>query len=70
MTQNISTQGNLEDDFLITDGMTKRFFTQNCKKFAKKFEVILCDDEGETYKDNAKGVTNLKMIRWKENRDE
>lgn len=55
-----SNHENLKDDFLITDGTTKRFFTpKTAKKFAKKFEVILCDDEGETYKDNAKGVTNL-----------
>ena len=50
----------LEEDFFETEGTTKRYFiTETTRKFAAKFEVILCDENGETYKDIDKGVHNL-----------
>lgn len=50
----------LEDHFFETSGTKKRYFSINdALGFTKEFEVILCDDKGETYKDSAKGVHNL-----------
>lgn len=50
----------LEDDYFETEGTTKRFFTaESARRFAKDFEEIICDQEGESYKDQAKGVHNL-----------
>lgn len=51
----------LEDDFFeFKEGLTKRYFSiESIKKFTKKFEVVLLDNQGETYKDAAKGIHNL-----------
>jgi SAM-dependent methyltransferase len=50
----------IEDDYFETEGTKKRYFSaETAHEFAKDFEVILCDENGETYKDQAKGVHNL-----------
>lgn len=50
----------LESDYFHTDGMPKRYFSvQTAGEFTAGFEVKLLDDQGETYKDMAKGVHNL-----------
>jgi SAM-dependent methyltransferase len=50
----------LEDDYFETEGTQKRYFSKKtARQFAKKFEIILCDEEGESYKDAAKGVHGL-----------
>ncbi len=42
------------------DGMYKRCFNlENIKPFIEKFESIILDSQGETYKDRVKGVENL-----------
>jgi len=55
-----NTGTKLEADYFETEGTTKRYFSADtARAFAKDFEVILCDEKGETYKDQAKGVHNL-----------
>lgn len=51
----------LEENFFFVDGKSKRFFSvDSARQFANKyFEETLCDNEGETYKDAAKGIHNL-----------
>ena len=50
----------IEDDYFETEVTKKRYFSaETAREFAKDFEVILCDENGETYKDQAKGVHNL-----------
>lgn len=50
----------LEPDYFQIDGMAKRYFsTKTARKLTKYFEVTLLDDQGETYKDSAKGIHNL-----------
>lgn len=50
----------LEPDYFHTDGMPKRYYTvASAAEFATGFNVKLLDDQGETYKDMAKGVHNL-----------
>lgn len=42
------------------DDMYKRYFNlENIKPFITKFETIVLDNQGETYKDRDKGVENL-----------
>ena len=49
-----------EDYFLLNSQVKKRFFSpQSIQKFGKKFEVIVADNEGETYKDRRIGVEHL-----------
>lgn len=49
-----------EDFFDFGDGLHKRFFSvESMREFAKDFQIIVLDDKGETYKDNAMGVFNL-----------
>ena len=55
-----STGVRLEDNYYETAGTKKRYFdVPMARSFAREFEEILCDDQGETYKDQAKGVHNL-----------
>lgn len=55
-----NTGTKIEDDYFETEGTKKRYFSiKTAKEFAKNFDMILCDEQGETYKDNAKGVHNL-----------
>ncbi len=50
----------LEDDYFETEGIRKRYFSAAmARKFTRGFDSILCDEEGETYKDTAKGVHHL-----------
>lgn len=50
----------IEEDLFEIEGMEKRFFSiDSMKKFAKDFEIVLLDNQGKTYKDEAKGVHNL-----------
>lgn len=50
----------IEQDYFETDGTMKRYFSEKtAREFGVKFEIVLCDEEGETYKDSAKGVHNL-----------
>lgn len=50
----------LEQELFDIDGYVKRFFSvYSMRYFARDFEVLLLDDEGRTYKDDAKGVRNL-----------
>jgi len=50
----------LEPNFIELDGVHKRYFSaQSAKSFARQFQLIVADDQGTTYKDEAKGVHNL-----------
>jgi SAM-dependent methyltransferase len=50
----------LEPDYFDVEGVAKRYFTvQAAADYAKDFETVLLDNNGETYKDAAKGVHNL-----------
>lgn len=51
----------LEPDYFQVDKTAKRYFTvESARKFATPgFDPILIDNQGETYKDRAKGVHNL-----------
>jgi SAM-dependent methyltransferase len=50
----------LEEDFFVVDRATKRYFSiESTKKFTQNFQVSLLDSLGQTYKDRAKGVSNL-----------
>lgn len=50
----------LETDYFQIDKTTKRYFSEKtAREFAQWFEVNLLDEQGETYKDSAKGVHNL-----------
>lgn len=50
----------LEEDFFLIDKVTKRYFSvASTRKFTQGFQVSLLDSLGKTYKDEAKGVSNL-----------
>jgi len=51
----------LEDDYFeLEDGMRKRYFDiDSMKTFSHWFEPIVLDNQGGSYKDYVKGVTNL-----------
>ncbi|HEY1085951.1 MAG TPA: class I SAM-dependent methyltransferase [Candidatus Saccharimonadales bacterium] len=50
----------IEDDYFETAGTKKRYFSASTAlDFTKNFDVILCDEDGETYKDRKIGVHNL-----------
>lgn len=50
----------IEEDLYLVEGKTKRYMSvESAKDFASDFEVLLADDNGETYKDIDKGVHNL-----------
>ncbi|MFH0857075.1 MAG: class I SAM-dependent methyltransferase, partial [bacterium] len=50
----------IEDDFFEMGGLKKRFFTLDfIRKILPRFNIILLDEFGETYKDRAKGVDGL-----------
>lgn len=50
----------IEDDYFENESVRKRFFSKDTiATFASDFEIILADENGETYKDSAKGVHNL-----------
>lgn len=50
----------IEDDFYLMDGVYKRFFSsKSLKTYLGKFENLILDEHGSTYKDRAKSVSNL-----------
>lgn len=50
----------IEPGYLSVDGTMKRFFSvDSLKEYIKNFKIILLDNLGTTYKDEAKGVNNL-----------
>ena len=50
----------LEDDYIQIGKITKRYFdVTSARQFAGRFDTKLADDQGETYKDTAKGIHNL-----------
>lgn len=50
----------IEDDFFKINGLEKKFFSAaSVKEFASRFNIILLDEAGETYKDRVKGVDKL-----------
>lgn len=54
------TGGKIEENYFETDGTKKRYFSEKtAREFGSKFDIVLCDEEGETYKDSAKGIHNL-----------
>lgn len=58
----------LEPDYFQIDKTAKRYFSEKtAKSFAYRFEVELVDEQGETYKDRAKGVHNLVRFIGKKN---
>ena len=55
-----NTGKKIEKDFFETEGFRKRFYsTSSMGEFTKGFQTILLDNNGRTYKDEAKGVHNL-----------
>jgi len=55
-----STGNSLEEDFFLINKVTKRYFSiASMRKFTQEFEVSLLDCLGKTYKDEAKGISNL-----------
>ena len=65
------TGSKLEENYFETDGTKKRYFSQKtAAEFGVKFEILVCDEEGETYKDQAKGVHNLVRFVGKRRGDE
>lgn len=55
-------------DYRAVANLPKRFFSpESARAFAKDFTVLIADDQGSTYKDQAKGVANLiRLIARKE----
>ena len=50
----------IEADYFQIGDMKKRYYTpETLGRYFSEFEQIICDAEGETYKDAAKGVHNL-----------
>lgn len=55
-----NTGKRIEQELFEIGDKVKRFFSKySMDYFAKDFQVILLDDKGKTYKDEAKGVHNL-----------
>lgn len=63
----------LDDGYFFIHNKPKRFFNDASAKIMTQdyFDVLLCDNKGETYKDAAKGIHNLirfvgrkKWARW------
>jgi SAM-dependent methyltransferase len=55
-----NTGKKLEQEYFEIEGVNKRFFSvYSMDYFARDFRVLLLDDKGRTYKDEAKGVHNL-----------
>lgn len=50
----------IEADYFDIDGTAKRYLSiETAGAYANKFTTILLDDNGETYKDSAKGIHHL-----------
>lgn len=50
----------IESDVFFINEMQKRYFSvESMRGFGKKFDIVLCDDQGHTRKDDEKGVQHL-----------
>ncbi len=50
----------LEEGYFLIQGVKKRFFSvDSLEVFIKEFKTVVLDNNGETYKDSAKGIHNL-----------
>ncbi len=50
----------IEPDYFLIDGLHKRFFSiESIRTYVTRFQTIVLDAQGETYKDRATGVHNL-----------
>lgn len=50
----------IDEDYFLIDGVAKRYFSvESLKPYLNKFNPVLIDANGETYKDKAVGVHNL-----------
>ena len=55
-----NTGRQLEIDYFEIGGVPKRYLNvKTAKEFAKDFKIIIADNQGETYKDSARGIHNL-----------
>jgi SAM-dependent methyltransferase len=55
-----NTGKRIEEELFEIEGIQKRFFSKySMDYFAQDFQIVLLDDNGKTYKDEAKGVHNL-----------
>jgi len=56
----IAKGAKIEEDYYQIGDMKKRFFSaESVKALASKFELLVADEEGETYKDRAVGNSHL-----------
>jgi SAM-dependent methyltransferase len=54
------THRKIEDDYFQVGDVKKRYFSaDSIRRFARKFEIIIADERGETYKDRAVGNSQL-----------
>ena len=50
----------IEDGYFKIGKATKRYFSKNTvNEFTQRFNTVVADENGETYKDSAKGIHNL-----------
>lgn len=55
-----SNGNKIENYYFEVGGIKKRYFdTEEVKRFSSEFKTILLDDQGESYKDNIKGIKGL-----------
>lgn len=55
-----NTGKQIEPDYFEIDGTPKRYLSvKTAKQFAHAFKPIIADNNGETYKDSAKGIHHL-----------
>lgn len=50
----------VEEDFFTVDGINKRYFDlATVRKLTQRYKPLLADENGTSYKDQAKGINNL-----------
>ncbi|MBI4160256.1 class I SAM-dependent methyltransferase [Candidatus Wolfebacteria bacterium] len=50
----------IETDYFKIGGIAKRYFSAaSLSEFARKFEIVICDENGEAYKDRNVGTVHL-----------
>lgn len=55
-----NTGKKIEEDYFLIGNMQKRYFSKETLfSFTGRFETLILDENGETYKDRAIGVSNL-----------
>lgn len=55
-----NTGEKIESDFFLIGKVTKRYFSEEfTRRLTQNFQTVLLDNQGETYKDRAKGIHNL-----------